>query len=56
MDSIDMVNLFVGLEAAIGRSIPPELISPQAFASIESLVHALGDLVQGAAQPAAGDT
>jgi hypothetical protein len=50
MDSIDMVNLFVGLEAAMGRSIPPELVSPEVFASVESIAHALRGLAHVAAQ------
>jgi acyl carrier protein len=41
MDSIDMINLFVELEAALGMPIPVETISPETFESIARLALAL---------------
>jgi hypothetical protein len=45
MDSIDMVNLFVELEAVIGRPIPPESFSPESFASVSALTAVLESVI-----------
>jgi acyl carrier protein len=46
MDSLDMVNLFVELERAFERSIPPEIISPASFGSVATLARTLDQLLQ----------
>jgi acyl carrier protein len=47
MDSLDMVNLYVELEEAIGCKIPPETISPEIFQSVSTLAEAVAACLSG---------
>jgi acyl carrier protein len=55
-DSVAVVALLDQLESELGVEVPPDLIVPEAFESIDALAGLLAHAVAGApaAQPAAG--
>jgi acyl carrier protein len=46
-DSVAIVGILDRLEEAIGAEVPPELIVPDAFESVESLTHLLANALGG---------
>jgi acyl carrier protein len=46
-DSVAIVGVLDRLEEAIGAEVPPELIVPDAFESLESLTHLLANALGG---------